>query len=214
MPLNRLRVLVDGSPISTEARNFCTPSTHAHSEGGVRVVGLQGTGTVYTGVRNATPISGRCVSVLNTGASSFRTLLSASTQDRPPGEWRPAARLLCLFDDYPVALGIGWPHILSELSDLGRTAGLPNELMAAVRLAGSVLASAGVMWLPELGDASDGDVTMYWKSPTFAASLSFERGGTVTGYAYSEGDLAPWELDESTFDEERLIPLVQKLLAS
>lgn len=114
-------------------------------------------------------------------------------------------------DLLPMATGAGWPEVMSAMSEVARSANMPNEMIGRAWHAANFLAVNGVMLMPEVGDPADGDLTLLWKKPTGEASLVFEADGTVLGYAYRYGENSAWNLETQSFSIERLTPLVDLL---
>ena len=114
----------------------------------------------------------------------------------------------------PFANGVGWPQVFSKVSDLGMMLGFPAAVTSAARSAGVMLAASGVMLLPDLSDGSDGDISMFWNTASVEASLSFERDGRVSGFAYRTGDAKPWEYEAVALSHGYLQGLIRALSAS
>ncbi len=89
--------------------------------------------------------------------------------------------------------------------------GFPSHVVSAAYQAGDEISESEVYLLPDISDGSDGDLTLYWTIGDLSASLSFERDGSISGYAFKAGMKVPWEMDSSIGAAVDLSGLVETL---
>lgn len=77
-----------------------------------------------------------------------------------------------------------------------------------IRRAAAALEEGGVVDVPELSIASDGEVGLDWLSGETAASLSFLANRTIYGYAYRPEMNEPWRLTAQVYPEAAISALI------